>query len=388
MKTEQSIEKLQQLTSNYSESEKLLAKRAYDTLYSNIISPEGDIKDFVFGSYRGIVPSPRTYKGVWNWDAAFHLIGMSRFDTETAKDQARIMFKYQLPNGQLPDVVYSNGNMVTKFTKPPVFAWAIVCGNKIDDDADFLTYAYPYLLKNLTWWETERYDGLLFSYKVHAMESGWDNSVRFDYPNKVYNLYAIDCNCFMVSFYDSMKYMAGRLGFDSDAEQFELKSKELASKINERLYDKDLNAYCDYNRKRKTFTKQLSPASFLPMFFGIADKEKAEKMKDLANNKKYFYNGIPTISYNNRKFKSGAYWRGPCWLNTAYFVIRGLYNYGYKPLAAELSDNILGWCAKNEDCIYEYYDSISGQGLGAKDFGWSSVFIIELLQLRHNITDF
>jgi len=182
--------------------------------------------------------------------------------------------------------------------------------------------------------------------------------------------------------------MAGRLGFDSDSEQFELKSKELASKINERLYDKDLNAYCDYNRKRKTFTKQLSPASFLPLFFGIADKEKAEKMKDLANDKKYFYNGIPTISYNNPKFKSGAYWRGPCWLNTAYFVIRGLYNYGYKPLADELADNILGWCAKNDDFIYEYYDSISGQGLGAKDFSWSSVFIIELLQLRHGITDF
>lgn len=121
----------------------------------------------------------------------------------------------------------------------------------------------------------------------------------------------------------------------------------------------------------------------MPLFAGIADSEKAEAMKKLAENPNYFYKGMPTISYNNRHYNSAKYWRGPCWLNTAYFAIRGLYDYGYKELAMEYIENILSWCYKNSESIYEYYDSKSGKGLGAENFGWSSVFIIEMILLKY-----
>ena len=106
-------------------------------------------------------------------------------------------------------------------------------------------------------------------------------------------------------------------------------------------------------------------------------------MAKLAQDPKYFYKGIPTISYNNFWFRENFYWRGPCWLNTAYFAIRGLFDYGYKELALELTHNILNWCSNNSDHIYEYYNPITGKGLGAKDFGWSSTFIIEFVLLKY-----
>lgn len=106
-------------------------------------------------------------------------------------------------------------------------------------------------------------------------------------------------------------------------------------------------------------------------------------MKALAENPKCFYKGMPTISYSSRHYNSSKYWRGPCWLNTAYFAVRGLYNYGYKKLAQKYIENILGWCSENSDSIYEYYDSETGKGLGAADFGWSSVFIVELILLKY-----
>lgn len=102
-------------------------------------------------------------------------------------------------------------------------------------------------------------------------------------------------------------------------------------------------------------------------------------MKTLAESESWFYPGIPTISYNHPRYRANKYWRGPCWLNTAYFTVRGLWNYGYRNLSESLTENLLNWCAQNEDSIYEYYDSKTGKGLGARDFGWSSVFILELL---------
>ena len=329
-------------------------------------------------------PSPRTYQGVWNWDSAFHTLAMSYFDIEIAHDQMKILFDYQKSDGQIADVVYTNGKAVFRFTKPPVLAWAIMKSNIIQPDLSFLEYAYPHLKLNLSWWEENRYDGTLFSYKVHKMESGWDNTVRFDFPHLIQNCYSVDCNCFMADFYQAMNYIADKLKKSDDAAIYAEKRSKLILKINSILFSEKDKSYCDYDFKLKRFTHRISPASFMPLFCLAADKEKAGYMIEKAKNPNYFYSGIPTISYNNKRYNSSKYWRGPCWLNTAYFTIQGIRNYGAFDLADELTENVLNFCSQNSDSIYEYYDSITGKGLGAKDFGWSSAFILELIKEKHN----
>ena len=220
-------------------------------------------------------------------------------------------------------------------------------------------------------------------FKVNKCESGWDNTPRFDFPHKIDNCYAIDCNSFMVSFYNAMEYLASRINITDIVEEFATKKARLIENINSKLFNKSKNYYCDYNKKLRMFTNRLSPASFMPLFYGFASKEQAAAMAKLASDSNYFYKGIPTISYKNRAFRENNYWRGPCWLNMAYFTIRGLYDYDFKDLANGLIQNLLDWCITNTDYIYEYYNPITGKGLGAKNFGWSSAFIIELELLKY-----
>ena len=40
---------------------------------------------------------------------------------------------------------------------------------------------------------------------------------------------------------------------------------------------------------------------------------------------------------------------------------------------------MLDMCFNEKSGIYEYYDSKTGKGLGAKQFSWSSAFIIEAI---------
>lgn len=123
--------------------DRLLIERAVQTLNDNVIPPSVESGASPYGAYRGIAPSPRTYPGVWNWDAAFHLLGVSRFDPELARDQARILFSKQLENGQLADVLYANGDSVFRFTKPPVLAWAISRADEKAPDDAFLKECFP-----------------------------------------------------------------------------------------------------------------------------------------------------------------------------------------------------------------------------------------------------
>jgi putative isomerase len=375
--------KLNDIIKDFEQKDKMLVQRAIDTIYGNIITKPNDASSFVFKDYRGIAPSPATYKGVWNWDSAFHLMAMSYLEPEIGYDQIRILFEFMKEDGQLADVIFTTGKTVFKFTKPPVIAYSIMCSDRVVPNDTFLNYCYPYLLRNLEWWEKNRFDGILFSYKVNKCESGWDNTPRFDFPHKIDNCYAIDCNSFMVSYYDALEYIAKRINITDRYKEFTAKKETLIKNINAKLYSKRGNYYCDYDKKLKCLTRRLSPASFMPLYYGFASKEQAQAMSELASNPKYFYKGIPTISYNNFSFDENRYWRGPCWLNTSYFTIRGLSDYGYKDLAKELAQNLLDWCTINADSIYEYYNPITGKGLGAKNFGWSCTFIIELVLLKY-----
>jgi glycogen debranching enzyme len=65
------------------------------------------------------------------------------------------------------------------------------------------------------------------------------------------------------------------------------------------------------------------------------------------------------------------YWRGPTWVNTAWLVWLGLRRLGYEEQAAQMTESLTG--AARRQGIREYYDPRSGNGLGARDFAWSTL---------------
>ena len=89
-----------------------------------------------------------------------------------------------------------------------------------------------------------------------------------------------------------------------------------------------------------------------------------------------FFPRLPTVAYDDPAYASAAYWRGPCWLNTAFFAAKGLKLAGFGELAETFRQTLLDACAADPDALYEYYDTRSGQGLGARQFGWSAAFVI------------
>jgi len=87
---------LAKTTREVSPSEAELLKRSQATLLGNVIT--GD----AWKPYRGVMPSLGTYRGIWNWDSAFHAVGISHWDPELAREQFKILFGKQLPSGLCP----------------------------------------------------------------------------------------------------------------------------------------------------------------------------------------------------------------------------------------------------------------------------------------------
>ena len=52
---------------------------------------------------------------------------------------------------------------------------------------------------------------------------------------------------------------------------------------------------------------------------------------------------------------------------------------GYTKLALEYRERILDMCANEKRGLFEYYNSRTGEGLGAIDYGWTATFVMELI---------
>ena len=363
-------------------AEAVLIKRARDTLMGNVTTAEA------WKPYRGIMPSLGTYKGVWNWDSAFHAVAVSNWDATLAREQFEILFSKQLPNGQLPDVIFADGKIVVDFTKPPVMAWAVAVVDHRAPDTSFLQEIYPKLMKLGDFWAEERggdTDGLFYYAGADVgCDSGWDNSIRWDngYRDSTsdqHRLWPVDLNCYMVMHYRAMSYLAQRLGRSDSQQVWMDKAERLARLINDKLWDEKLGFYVDRDRVTGQNGPALSPAGFMPLFVHIASPERAARMFQLASDPQKFFPGMPTAAYDTPGYDSHGYWRGSAWLNTSYFALKGLKDYGDDQPAETMRSRLLGWVAQDPSTIWEYYDSRIGAGAGAKGFGWSSAFLMSFV---------
>jgi putative isomerase len=313
-----------------------------------------------------------------------------RWDPALAREQIRIFLDAQLPSGALPDVLWADGRVVTTFGKPPVMPWAAVIVDRAVPDEAFAALAYERFVAYEAFWRRERGGDAngLFHYDSSVedqaqrreeanMESGWDNSVRWDTPS--YDLWPVDLNAYMVMLYRAMASLAIRLGRAGEVGQWEERAAQLAERIEARMWDASADAYLDYDYRHGHFSQVLTPASLMPLYIGSASEERAAQMAALAADPRRLFPGMPTVAYDHPAYQSGGYWRGPTWLNVTWFALRGLARYGYQATADAIRATVLDWCARNTDTLYEYYDSRSGQGLGARQFGWTAAFVVELI---------
>ena len=368
-----------------SDRDKELIRRAVETLYGNIIVPkEGETN--CWGDLRSLAPAIPRYVGHWNWDSAFHALAILHWDTAFAREQAKILFDAQHENGCLSNVYFPYGGNVTNRSQPPVWYWAYEEIDRMDPDDESLLYAYGVLKKYEGFWVSRRKTNGMFRYDADEgknpyfvkFESGWDTSPRWDkYLPDV--LWPIDLNCYMVLAYRSLAYMAERLGKTEDLAGWKNAEKELTDLINEKLWHKEMGMYCDTVIENGLPTGVQTPASFMPMFIGIASKEQAESLVKFAKDTEKFYPLMPSIAYDAPEYAAPDYFRGPTWLNISYIAVNGLKKYGYDELADGFRDRILDVCANEKNGLFEYYDSRTGEGRGACGYGWTSACIIRFI---------
>lgn len=380
--------------------EQVLAK-AHLTLQNNWRIAAGELK------HEGLFPSYHYewFHGFWAWDSWKHAVGLSYYNTNLAKNQLRAMFDFQNEDGFIVDCIYRDTTIEAhnyRDTKPPLSVWAVVKIFENDNDLEFVKEMYPKLKKYHNWWYNKRdhdkdglceygsTDGTLIAAK---WESGMDNAIRFDDSkilkngNRAYSLdqESVDLNAYLYAEKLYLAQLAEILLKNEEAEAYKDEAKTLKISIQNQFYDPIDGWFYDTNIEGNDFIKGEGSEGWTALWANVATQEQAEAVKNKMMNPKKFYTKVPfqTMSADHPKFDPlNGYWRGPNWLDQAYFGVKGLRNYGFNAEADKATVQILngaeGVLVKGES-IRENYHPISGEGREAQNFSWSAAHIIMLL---------
>jgi glycogen debranching enzyme len=90
--------------------------------------------------------------------------------------------------------------------------------------------------------------------------------------------------------------------------------------------------------------------------------------------------GIPSHDPADPRFEPRRYWRGPAWLVVNTMIADGLERAGLTEAAAAVDADSLA-CIETGGYA-EYYDVMTGDGLGGDTFTWTAAMVVELLHRR------
>jgi len=311
-------------------------------------------------STRYAVPGPEFKKEVYLWDTAFIALVWKWRDAALGQELFMPLFEIAKPSGMIP-----HSSRQTRDTQPPVLSWAVWKLHQHTRDLAYLEKVYPYL-KNYNRWLYENRamaNGLFFW--DNKFESGLDNSPRFTNRaatrvRDLSQIAAVDLCSYMVADDFALAAMADALGKKDEAESFRKKAEELKALVNRHLWDEADGLYYDFDFRKNSLVRINTNASFLPLFAGIPDQARAQRLKNHIMDPDEYDTliPIPAIALNDPNFLLDM-WMGPVWINLDYLIILGMNDYGFNAEAASQSFKIADGLYKVWDRtgkFYEFYD--------------------------------
>jgi len=303
----------------------------------------------------------------------------------------------------------------TALTQPPVLATAVerlvLAGAE-----DFLTEALPVLDRYYHYLASERdpdQDGLIST--ITQFETGLDfspaydraigaksrfaleiaaKSRRIEIKNKLagYDLKRIFAredhaedvlvNAIWIDNLKALARLAGRAGQAELAAWADAKSAQALQSLLERAWDPGRGLFFSLVGSAEIRTTAKTIQCLLPLLIEDLPSEVAEHLLAHLTDPHEFWPAypVPSVALGEPSYDDDSHihgirliWRGPCSMNTNWFLHQGLLRHGEGGYASQLAERSQELVERGG--FNEFYNARSGRPVGAKRFGWATLAV-------------
>jgi len=384
--------------------------------------------------YDFVCPSMGTYPFQWFWDSCFHTVALSHVDPERARSEVRSLLKNQQPDGFVAHVTFWQREAFEEMLKtysiayrtpylsdciqPPVLAEAVQAAARGAGGRAFLDEVLPKVRRYFDWLDRVRdpdRDGLIAT--LQPDESGLDHTPKYDAylgiagtdledftaawervagpyatvgrdPEKMFALDRFICEDVLVNtIYGENQRVLGELlesvGDAAGASAMRTRAAHTTEGLVSKCYDAEAGLFFDLAGRREERLRVNTVSSLLPLALPDIPARIAERIVGhLTDEREYAAPfPVPSVAMNEPSYAPGIVgtklvWRGPSWMNTNWYLARGLRRHGRAEIARHVEDR--SGALVERDGFREYYNPTTGEGNGARDFSWTGV-VVDLL---------
>ncbi len=407
-------------------------KRKHEILYNYVKDNwRGSLHEAEGALKHKFMDPAAVYRGqMWDWDSFFCAVGLIDVYEDTfeyAKGCVLNFVSYINEDGSIPYQIPVNmpkdfsksalpmpyghprtADMDYNSMKPLLAQMALLAAKKAGNFEWLRGQVYESIKRHLAHWEkTQQKDNGLFVWRSHR-GSGTDNHPAI-YGRPLNSSAGVELNCFMYKEYLAAATLSEVLGYGEDADLYRAKAAELSDKIDALMWDEIDGLYYHLDtlsEKPAVATQHITwtvPLKFrcwtcfMPMFAGIAPKERVERMvREHLMNDKEFYSpyGLCTLAKNEPAFSTEetsnpSNWQGPIWIVSEYMMFKGLLNYGFYNEAAQVTDDILNTLCRDIEkngLLHEYYNPYTGVSSITPGFkNWNALAALMVPELKNAI---
>jgi len=384
--------------------------------------------------YDFVCPSMGTYPFQWFWDSCFHTVALSHVDPERARSEVRSLLRNQQPDGFVAHVTFWQREAFEEMLKtysiayrtpylsdciqPPVLAEAVQAAARGAGGRAFLDEVLPKVRRYFDWLDRVRdpdRDGLIAT--LQPDESGLDHTPKYDAylgiagtdledftaawervagpyatvgrdPEKMFALDRFICEDVLVNtIYGENQRVLGELlesvGDAAGASAMRTRAAHTTEGLVSKCYDAEAGLFFDLAGRREERLRVNTVSSLLPLALPDIPARIAERIVGhLTDEREYAAPfPVPSVAMNEPSYAPGIVgtklvWRGPSWMNTNWYLARGLRRHGRAEIARHVEDR--SGALVERDGFREYYNPTTGEGNGARDFSWTGV-VVDLL---------
>jgi glycogen debranching enzyme len=379
--------------------------------------------------YAFTCPATPRYRHQWYWDSCFNAIAWCHFDPARARGELRTLIRAGRLDGFIPHTSFWDrpaywrrapfygthtmfGASATSTIQTPLaaLAWEQVALASADEPG-FAEEGLPQLRLHYDWLAAQRDvdgDGLLTT--IYPDESGLDDSPKYDevfgwmrhdsvgywwlierYRRLGYDAHEIAArydehveDVLVNVFYALSLRALARLDRERGA-VYAARAERTEAALLERCYDERTGLFFDLAGGSERPIRVSTWSALAPLALdGLPEDVRRRLVEEhLLHPRRYLAPcGIPSVALEEPTFKPGfalwRCWRGPSWMNTAWLLVPAMRELGYH----EQADRVLASLAHavDRDGYREYYNPLTGRGLAAQGFSFSTLLIDLLAQ--------
>ena len=377
--------------------------------------------------YAFTCPAAPRYRHQWYWDSCFHAIAWSHLRPDRARNELRTLLRAGRPDGFVPHTAFWDhparwrrapfyataswrGSLGTETLQTPLLAlaWEAVA-DRSDDDPGFAREGVPILRAHYDWLAAERDiddDGLLTI--IGPDESGLDDSPKYDEvfgrlrhdrigswwliersrrlrydARAIAERYEEHVEDVAVNVFYALSLRAlARMDPERGAE-WATRATRTESALLDRCLDERSGLFHDLAGRDERPVAVSTWSSLAPLALdGLPEDVRRRLVEEhLLHPGRYAVAcGIPSVARSepafNPSFDFWRCWRGPSWMAPAWLLLPAMRELGYETEAQRILDSLVTAVAR--EGLREYYNPLTGQGLGARGFGMSAL-ILDLL---------